>query len=167
MYHCHLHIYCLSRQELFEPLRAVPPLEHFTHEFTRSGSPDPALAAQADVVLADLRELDGPEAVRLLAAHQKAGAQLVLLAEHDCFPQLAGLLPQDADFWVLPMTEAELLFRFRRLMELAQLQAEHWQAQHYLETTINSSPSLVWYKDKNGIHEKVNDSFCRDRKSVV
>ena len=23
------------------------------------------------------------------------------------------------------------------------------------------SPSLIWYKDKDGVHEKVNDSFCR------
>lgn len=37
---------------------------------------------------------------------------------------------------------------------------DYWQTSHYLESTINNTPSLIWYKDKNGIHEKVNDSFC-------
>ncbi|MDE7276133.1 MAG: PAS domain-containing protein, partial [Lachnospiraceae bacterium] len=25
---------------------------------------------------------------------------------------------------------------------------------------INNIPNLIWYKDKDGVHEKVNDSFC-------
>lgn len=29
-----------------------------------------------------------------------------------------------------------------------------------MEATINSVPSLVWYKSKDGIHHKVNDAFC-------
>ena len=66
MYHCHLHFYCLShRQELPDAVRAIPPLEHFTHTVSQSSQPDKALAAQADVILADLRELDGPEAAML------------------------------------------------------------------------------------------------------
>ena len=35
-----------------------------------------------------------------------------------------------------------------------------WMAEQYLETTINSIPGLIWYKDKEGIHRKVNNSFC-------
>lgn len=31
----------------------------------------------------------------------------------------------------------------------------------YLESAINSVPNLIWYKTKDGIHEKVNDSFCK------
>ena len=38
---------------------------------------------------------------------------------------------------------------------------DFWQTSHYLEAAINNSPNLIWYKDKNGIHKKVNDSFCR------
>lgn len=32
--------------------------------------------------------------------------------------------------------------------------------QPILEAAINSTPNLIWYKTKDGIHEKVNDSFC-------
>ena len=38
---------------------------------------------------------------------------------------------------------------------------DFWQTSHYLEATINNIPNLIWYKDKDGVHEKVNDSFCR------
>ena len=38
---------------------------------------------------------------------------------------------------------------------------DYWQTSHFFETTINSVPNLIWYKDKNGIHKKVNDSFCK------
>ena len=41
------------------------------------------------------------------------------------------------------------------------MRRDFWQTSHYLEATINNVPNLVWYKDKNGIHKKVNDSFCR------
>ena len=44
--------------------------------------------------------------------------------------------------------------------EKQKLRLDLWETSQYLEATINSTPSLVWYKDKDGIHEKVNDAFC-------
>ena len=161
MYHCHLHFYCLGRrQELFDAVRAVPPLEHFTHSFFQSDAPDAALAGQAEVILADLRELDGPEAVSLLAAGKRERAALILLAERDQLPALEGCLDAADDLWVLPMSAGELAFRLRRLQDLMKGRADLWQTSHFLEAAINSTPNLIWFKDKTGIHEKVNDSFC-------
>ena len=69
MYHCHLRFYYMGRRrELLETIQAVPPLRNFTHTFLESDCPKQALAAQADVILADLRDLDGPETVQALAA---------------------------------------------------------------------------------------------------
>ncbi|WP_295741228.1 PAS domain-containing hybrid sensor histidine kinase/response regulator [uncultured Oscillibacter sp.] len=161
MYHCHLHFYCLShRQELPDAVRAIPPLEHFTHTVSQSSQPDKALAAQADVILADLRELDGPEAAALLASEKKAEAALILLTEQAQIHALEPCLDTAADLWILPMSSGELSFRLRRLQTLVKDRADAWQINHFLEATINSTPNLIWYKDKNGIHEKVNDSFC-------
>ncbi len=58
------------------------------------------------------------------------------------------------------MTGAELKFHFTRWQEKQKLRLDLWETSQYLEATINSTPSLVWYKDKDGIHEKVNDAFC-------
>lgn len=76
MYHCHLRFYYMGRRrELLETIQAVPPLRNFTHTFLESDCPEQALAAQADVILADLRDLDGPETVQALAACKKSGGK--------------------------------------------------------------------------------------------
>ena len=59
MYHCRIQLYLVGcQQELFQPLREAPPLERFTHAFSESAGPDPALAARADVIFADLTGMD-------------------------------------------------------------------------------------------------------------
>ena len=58
MYRCHIHFYLMGdQQDIFELIRSVPPLESFTHEFSHSLRPDPALAGRAGVVFA---ALEGP-----------------------------------------------------------------------------------------------------------
>ena len=136
-------------------------MEGFTHDCLESDEPEAALAARADLILADLRELPVPAALETLCAGRRADAQLIVLAEKDQFPQLSGRLEQIQDIWTLPLSEEELRFRFSRWQQSCRERKDAWETHQYLEATINSIPSLVWYKDKNGIHEKVNDSFCR------
>ncbi len=159
MYHCHLRLYCVgSRQELFTPLKEAAPQEPFTHTFLESGEPDPALAAQADVIFADLTGLDAIGTVRTLA---ESGAELVVLGLRDQLSQLTELLPSLADLWTLPMSGEELCFRFQKWLRACHQEKDLWEARQYLEAAINSVPNLVWYKTKDGVHEKVNDSFCQ------
>ncbi|WP_325199939.1 hybrid sensor histidine kinase/response regulator [Oscillibacter sp.] len=159
MYHCHLRLYCVGRrQELFTPLKEAAPQEPFTHTFLESGEPDPALAAQADVIFADLTGLDAAGTVRTLA---ESGAELVVLGPRDQLSQLTELLPSLADLWTLPMSGEELCFRFQKWLRACHQEKDLWEARQYLEAAINSVPNLVWYKTKDGVHEKVNDSFCQ------
>ena len=161
MYHCHLRFYFLSHQpELFAPLKEMPPLAAFTHEFREGEKPERNLTAKADVILADLQDEDTDHVIKELKAWKKAEAQLIVLIRKDQLESLTDFLPEIADIWMLPITEAELRFRFLRWQQDCKMRKDYWQASHYLESVINSSPSLIWYKDKNGIHEKVNDSFC-------
>ena len=158
MYHCHLQLYLMGRRgELFAPLREAAPLERFTHAFLESEEPDAALAAQAEAVFADLSGLDGPSSLQTLSA---CGGELVVLAERDQIPGLAERFPAISDIWVLPMSAEELRFRFRRWQLAYKQRLDLWETSQYLEATINSIPNLVWYKTRDGIHEKVNDSFC-------
>ena len=159
MYHCHLRLYCVGRrQELFGPLKETAPLEPFTHTFLESEEPDPALAAQAGVVFADLTGLDAAGAVRTLS---EGGAELIALCGREQLAELTGLLPALADLWILPMSGEELRFRFQNWQRACRQEKDLWEARQYLEAAINSVPNLVWYKTKDGVHEKVNDSFCQ------
>ena len=160
MYHCHLRLYFVGQQQqLFETLKAMEPLENFGHTFLESSAPDQALTAQADLILAALEGMDAEETVAELLRHKREEAELIVLGSQE---QTAHLpLSQLQDIWTAPLAEKELRFHFLRWQQQCKQAKDLWQTSHYLEATINSIPNLIWYKTKDGIHEKVNDSFCR------
>ncbi len=162
MYHCHIHFYLAGNsRQVFEIIKEMPPFEYFTHEFWESERPESALTAKADMILADLRDIDVQEALPLLIAEKSEKAELILLAEKEQMASLESALPDIKDIWILPMSDGEIRFRFLRWQQTYKMSKDFWQTSHYLEATINNIPNLIWYKDKNGIHEKVNDSFCK------
>ena len=65
-----------------------------------------------------------------------------------------------ADLWIAPLSAAEASWRFNHWQRACKRYADSWETSQYLEATINSIPSLVWYKSEDGIHHKVNDAFC-------
>ncbi len=159
MYRCHMEFYLINCQPgVLETLRELPPLEAFNHSFLDSREPRGVPLARADVVLAAAQ--GGEEAVRALAEGMKDSAKLILLLDKEQIAVLEDSLSLADEVWTLPMTRKELAYRFTRWQEKQKLRLDLWQASQFLDATINSTPSLVWYKDKNGIHEKVNDAFC-------
>lgn len=110
MYHCHVHFHLVGiRQDVFAVIEAMPPLACFTHEFTKSeGAGD----VTADVILADLRDMDVEETVRELIADRGEDTELILLAGKEQFPLLTDKLQTVKEIWLLPMAEEEIRFRF-------------------------------------------------------
>lgn len=162
MYHCNVHFYLAGHQrKLFEIIKGMSPLAHFTHEFSESSRLDADLAAKADVILVDLQDMDVLEAVPKLLSAKKKEAELILLAEKDQILLLTDRLSEIKDIWTMPMSDDEIRFRFLRWQQTCKMSRDFWQASHFFESTINNVPNLIWYKDKKGIHTKVNDSFCR------
>ncbi len=161
MYHCHTHFYLIGdHSRIFDIIKGMEPLEHFTHEFSESGRPEKELAALADVVVADLTELPVEETLQVLAEGRKQEAEVILAVAKDQMPLLESCLSWVQDIWNIPMEDEEIRFRFLRWQQTWKLEKDHWETSHFFESTINHVPNLIWYKDKNGIHEKVNDSFC-------
>ncbi|MDE6616458.1 MAG: PAS domain S-box protein, partial [Lachnospiraceae bacterium] len=161
MYHCHIRFYLAGGQNgMFEIIKKMSPLEHFTHEFYESGNPGTSPASEADAIFADLTGIDARKALQTLASAKRKDASLILLADKNQIAALSDSFDKVDDIWVLPMEDGELSFRFLRWQQAYKKEKDHWQDSQYLEAAINSVPNLVWYKDKNGIHEKVNDSFC-------
>ncbi len=159
MYHCRLQFYLLNiPREIAEILKAEPPLERFAHVFTESAGLDPALAGQADVVLAHLPGGDGLSA---LAPTLREDAQLILLGGWEGLPAAALELPQLAGLWPASVTEDMVRLQFRQWQKGCKRDKDLWQAEQFLNACINGAPNLIWFKDKDGIHEKVNDSFCQ------
>lgn len=165
MYRCHILFYLAGEMcRAFEQIKALTPLEFFTHEFLESAAPEVELSSGADVIFANTGGLKAGQAAGFLNAlisERKKGSQLILLAEKRQIPELSDALLEAEDLWVLPETEEEFRFRLNRWQQGYKMKQDFWQTSHFLDATINNVPNLIWYKDKNGIHEKVNDSFCR------
>lgn len=164
MYECHFHLYLAGHPcRMFEAIKEMPSLDHFTHLFLESDEPEEILASKADVIVADLSDMEIKKAMQIFMSGKKKETQIILLADKEQM-QIIMNEPFSSDIydiWVTPMAEEEVRFRFLRFQQACKIQKDFWQTSHYFEATINNIPNLIWYKDKNGIHEKVNDSFCR------
>ncbi len=161
MYHCHIRFYFVGQEpNVFSHVRKAVPLEHFTYAFSESLEPSAELAAASDVIFAALQGTEAVEQLRLLLDAKRPEAECILLTDAATLPLLTDCLPEVADLWRLPLSREEGEFHFTRWQERCKQQKDAWETSHFLEATINSVPNLIWYKDKNGIHEKVNDSFC-------
>ncbi len=162
MYHCHIQFYLAgSHCRVFDIIRRISPLEHFTHEFMESQKLDKALAAKADVILLHLQDMDVKESLRMLASCRGRETELILLAGKDQLQLLPEEWAEIQDIWTMPISDDETRFRFMRWQQACRMSKDYWQTSQYLDATINNVPNLIWYKDKDGVHEKVNDSFCK------
>lgn len=162
MYHCHIHFYLAGSpcREL-EAVKEMSPLEHFTHEFFESNELDEVLASKADVIMVNLQDMNEKEIVQMLIGAKRKETELILLADKRQTGLLGEFLPEIKDIWTMPMSEEEMRFHFLRWQQTCKMSKDYWQTSHYFEATINNVPNLIWYKDKEGVHKKVNDSFCR------
>ena len=64
------------------------------------------------------------------------------------------------DIWLKPFDASMIHFQFQKLIERVILKRQHRLNQIYLDTVINNVPDLIWFKNLNGIHLKVNNEFC-------
>ncbi|MBD5641632.1 MAG: response regulator [Desulfovibrio sp.] len=147
MYNCIAHITFLGcPRHIQEVVKAIPPLAGFSHEFSETFAPGPGARLVLAGPGADLRNL--PEQ-----------AQIILLRESGTAvaPELLGRL---ADIWQLPASDAELRFHFCNWQKNLKTKMDLGEKSQFLECLMETSPNLVWFKDRNGIHELVNRSFC-------
>lgn len=175
MYHCKICFYLIGESDdLFNNLKEIQPLPHFTHEFAESAKPEESRLEQADVIVIDLSGMDTEQTLNVLSAHKRKEAELILLAQKE---QIHTLVAQKStkntetadrqmsldvtDIWTLPLSDEEVRFRFGKWQQNYKMSKDFWQNRNYLDSMINSVPHLVWFKDKEGAHMKVNDYFCK------
>jgi len=162
MYHCHIHFYLAGGQcREFEQIKEMEPLAGFTHAFSESDGFDGTLAAEADVILVNLGDRDAEEVLSGLIPVKAAEAELILLADRGRMVFPSQYMSEVKDIWMVPMPDEEIRFRFLRWQQACKMNKDYWETNQFLESAMNSIPNLVWYKDKDGVHEKVNDSFCK------
>ncbi len=141
--------------DLGELVRGISPIEHYHHTVitclpcTQEGLKD------ADVVFLDLPWEDGPAVLR-----PQLGRDVMIVAcgFREQFAEITdGDLSAVDDFWIKPIDPRLAGLRFHKLLE----QMEARVSQIYFNTLIECMPDMVWFKDVEGIHVKVNNAFCQ------
>lgn len=159
MYQCRITITLFGGDPaLEERVRRIAPLERFEHELTFRPSLTPEALGGADiaVVCPPFRQ-----SLRELRSLCKPGAILIPCMDAERLAALGEAeLEAVDDVWLFPLTPALLAFGLRRHLAALKERKDRRLAENYLDTTIDSIPDLVWFKDVRGAHLKVNEAFC-------
>lgn len=159
MYSCKLKLYLIGCPSVFaEIIENMPPMENFTHEFIKTQSEDLYQLSKADIIFL---QYEDNNRLQYVFDNKKQTAEVILIAQKEQLNKLLELPHLFYDIWFTPLSENEIRFRFLKFQRHKKLEKDNWQTENYFETLINSVPNLIWFKNKNGIHEKVNDSFCK------
>lgn len=159
MYHHTLRISIFSKNPLLiDEIKKIEPLERFSHDIRVKDKFLPSLAATSDLVIMDTPV---PLSYRALRARAKIGARLVV-----CLPpeQEEQLIEEDIvaldDVWLLPLRIPRIRLRMHNILYEIKRDVDAKQHLVWLNTLIDSMPDMVWFKDLDGIHHKVNKKFC-------
>ena len=161
MYHVQLKIAFIGiAEDKVDLWKGVAPKERFSHSFYTITKEEDLVRELADeeqlLIIMDQACFLTPSMVRKsMPAHDS----LLILCADD--PDQLTSEDYDAvdDIWLNGGLE---LARFYFANLLARI-AEHkraWLRENWLQTTINTLPDMVWFKDMKGIHLEVNDAFC-------
>ena len=159
MYSVKLHI-CLSEdlKNKLEILEKIQPKPRFTHEFStiKSSSDVPTPIPDENQYLIIASENCGLNLPELKNRIGKNGFLAIYVRDAD---KITGEQKQIADeIWLESANLDD--FYFEKALNLIAERKEAWLQKTWLQTMINSSPDMIWFKDMDGLHLEVNDAFC-------
>lgn len=162
MYHYSLSVVAFTRNELLrEELAALKPEPRFSHNLRIFPKFETAPLNGADIVCLDLDGIEADVSIRQVRAliGEKAKFICCMRAEEEDRLSEAEAACLD-DVWLTPVRAPRLRMRMRHI--LGRIRSEFDASQHklWLDTLIDSMPDLVWFKDLDGVHRKVNSKFC-------
>ncbi len=174
MYRKTLHINLFGVSDpLAATLRGIAPFERFTHELVAHDAWDDDAFLAGDIVIADAALLEKAHGAARPSRSLKALSAQRRQQRGESFSAFVVIVDAETleawdaeDYalvdatWTAPLDEARLAFEFARLQREALLASEMRLARTYLDTAIDSTPELIWFKDARGSHLKVNDAFC-------
>ena len=159
MYNHTLHVLLLSSDPLLEAsLRAAAPRPGFAHILSCDKNPDSDV--QAHCAVADIVLLDALRLEHLPAMRSAARSDTLFILAGDVQPE-AEYLPLLDDAWLGPASASLYDFHVARLLDAVRQRRDHDLANLHLNTVIDLTTDLVWFKDAKGAHVKVNEAFCR------
>jgi diguanylate cyclase (GGDEF)-like protein/PAS domain S-box-containing protein len=164
MYFCALKIFVMSNnksaaEELAGLLDDAKSLEDCTYRIETAGFDDSYDVGEDSAVIID-------RSVEYLRRYKRTGGErVVFLISAGDLPEVdSETLSSVDDLWVMTGEQAydERLLNvyFSKLLKTMKENSDCRRMEICFRTIIDSLPDLVWFKDNDGAHLMVNDSFC-------
>lgn len=158
MYKCDLNIYLVGLEpEAAAAINSVEPLEWFTHKIFISDCFGEIDVQGADVLIFKASAGTGEERVRVLAG-EKA---VCIVCRDDASGMSCHELSAVDDVWPGRLSSDTAKLLFARLMRSIKLKKDAWLWELELQSVIDTSMDLIWFKGRYGEHWRVNDAFCQ------
>jgi len=160
MYKCTLNIAIYSNDDsIFNILTTIHPLDKFEHIIKKYDKITEAKLENKDIIIFDIPFT--PSDINDWHTRKKADALLIVCADSTSMKSLTSEeFNIIDDIWAKPFRDNLISFYFKKLQNQIKQTKDFKLTQNYLDTTIDSLPDLIWYKDIRGAHLKVNQSFC-------
>lgn len=145
-----------SNPTIKELIEHTEPLEHFTHEVQQGLPQEEAQISEDDVVFLDPEHLPKLDSLR---RYTRKGTEFIFIVPGNTRPT-EEMWHQADDIWTDGEGGLELSSRWRHKLRTFALRRERDLNNIMLQSVIDASPSLIWFKDAEGAHLEINDSFC-------
>lgn len=158
MYLCNLKIKIISQSaELERLLRGIDLSDAFNCQIETCVDP-----IEEEFLLEDIVFMDSPGEFQLSQIRPLCGedAMVVACVNSAQVNELGEALMLADEVWEKPYNEKLTSLRFRKLLKQAQYRWNNRVYRVCLDTLIECMPDMVWFKDIEGSHVKVNSAFC-------
>lgn len=144
-------IVILSETKVLEELLSRVPLpEGVDCVISTMGSSDLVETVKADLIIMD------PS----FSEYNCDGKLIICTKPEEMENGFAGIWDRICDIWFKPFNEKLITLRFKRTLEHIKLEKDHHFSEQCMDTLLECIPDMVWFKDLEGLHVKVNDAFC-------
>lgn len=171
MYHNHIHTWLIGLNDAqIQTIQSVPVPENlyfhfYTADFPLSKSQMDALEANASLVICAIPESFSTDGMHWFFEQLQAANNPEIKCIACIRDKQAGLLEPYyhwlEDIWPVSPDGPEIGFYARKLMEKIKTSSDLWYTTQCMETAMDSTSNIVWFKDKNGIHCNANEAFCK------
>lgn len=157
MYHAQLKIRCFHDVDLKQILLGYEPEKNFSHLVEEYDCFYPEIIATSDILIVKIEQLN----ISDIQSYKKKNALLILCVTYEQWQNLSSEVYEVIDdIWILPWSIDFLKLRIKQIFHQIKERKDKDLHEQYLNTLIDSMPDMVWFKDNDGIHLKVNKAFC-------
>lgn len=151
--------------EIQKLIESVKKIDRMNIELVSAQIEKPETYNLADIILVDINE--GDQKIRKLFSSCAPYAEVVLLTHVERFINIDEYLEEhlendlvDKFFDIWFYHDAILRYRITSFVKRMRNLFDAELAQKQLDVLMDSLPDLIWYKDIQGAHIKVNQAFC-------